>query len=128
MCTALFFYDIHPTLLFLLAFNREEYQERCGLGGHLQVYTLDLRYSKENLAYTLESTNVYRTDTADSYRASTLGSIPVSAMPIHILQADRTSALLARPSRPAGCTGLERRWDVAWCHQEWKGGLAHKFP
>ncbi|CAL5228674.1 g11847 [Coccomyxa viridis] len=28
MCTALFFYDIHPTLLFLLAFNREEYQER----------------------------------------------------------------------------------------------------
>ncbi len=31
MCTALFFYDVHPTLLFLLAFNREEYQERCGL-------------------------------------------------------------------------------------------------
>ena len=28
MCTSLFFYDFHPTILFLLAFNREEYYER----------------------------------------------------------------------------------------------------
>ena len=35
MCTALFFYDVHPTLLFLLAFNREEYQQRYGFNAHL---------------------------------------------------------------------------------------------
>ena len=29
MCTALFFYNVHPSVLFLLAFNREEYQARC---------------------------------------------------------------------------------------------------
>ena len=28
MCTALFFYNVHPSVLFLLAFNREEYQAR----------------------------------------------------------------------------------------------------
>ena len=39
MCTALFFYDVHPTLLFLLAFNREEYQERCGLDVHIHACT-----------------------------------------------------------------------------------------
>ena len=37
MCTALFFYNVHPTLLFLLAFNREEYQERYILDGHSHV-------------------------------------------------------------------------------------------
>lgn len=34
MCTSLFFYDIHPTILFLLAFNREEYYERYETSVH----------------------------------------------------------------------------------------------
>ena len=51
MCTALFFYDIHPTILFLLAFNREEYQERCGLGAYLHACALERYCRLEGLAY-----------------------------------------------------------------------------
>ena len=34
MCTSLFFYDVHPTILFLLAFNREEYYDRYETSVH----------------------------------------------------------------------------------------------
>ena len=127
MCTALFFYDVHPTLLFLLAFNREEYQERCGLGGHLSACALQTLPLQEEWRSTKGIDNLLN-KSCSPQGPSSEGSTPLSPMHVHPLQAHRTGAFLARPSRPAGWEGFERRRDVAGRDQEWKGCLAHQLP
>ena len=107
MCTALFFYDVHPTLLFLLAFNREEYQERCGLGGHLSACALQTLPLQEEWRSTKGIDNLLN-KSCSPQGPSSEGSTPLSPMHVHPLQAHRTGAFLARPSRPAGWEGFER--------------------
>ena len=40
MCIALFLFDVHPSLLFLLVFNRDEFYNRCLLNHRLSSTVL----------------------------------------------------------------------------------------